>query len=531
MTADLSGPILVGVGAVIAVAALAYLAVLSGRPVGAPRRRTEAAAQGRFTRNTLTSLAASGFDRAVFWVFWIAALRILGPERNGEYAFATNLLTYFAALTDFGLGTVLTRDIARQGGDARRLFGAGLAIRLRLAAVGAPLMLGAALLYRAAGAVSTTTVIAVAVLAVGLFPSALGQAYASIYGAWERMDRRAYAAAGASALTVGLGLLLLGLGAGVAGLAAAGVASGAASALALARPVGFGLLRGARGARAPQRPLLAAGLPLMLNGLLATAFVQVDILILQPLQGAAVVGHYNAATKFINALNVVPAAVVLAAFPLMARAGRDPDVLGRWAARSWRVLFTLAAPAVIVLFTFAAPIVELLLDREFLPFTAQALAILVWFAPLSYLNGTLQYVVIALDRQWWLTPAFLTTTVFNVAANLALVPAFGFHAAAATTIASEVVLLAMLAWLLRGERVLRRLAEPTLRPALAAAAMVLALWLLRGLPWLAAAAAGLAVYAAALAAVGGLRRSAFGAHGGGLGPPGADAPTRAPPDR
>ena len=108
------GPALVAAGSVIAALAALYLVVLSGRPVGPPRLRTETAARGRFTRNALTPLAASGFDRAVFWAFWIVALRILGPERNGEYAFAMNLLTYFLALTDFGLGTVLTRDIARR---------------------------------------------------------------------------------------------------------------------------------------------------------------------------------------------------------------------------------------------------------------------------------------------------------------------------------------------------------------------------------------------------------------------------------
>ena len=211
------GPALVIAGSVIAVLAALYMVVLSGRPVAPPQLRSEAAARSRFTRNALTPLVASGFDRAVFWVFWIVALRILGPERNGEYAFAINLLTYFGALTDFGLGTVLTRDIARRDTDLRPLFGAGLAIRLRLVGLSVPLMLGLALIYRATGSVSDATVITAAVLAAGLLPSALGQAYASVYGAWERMDRRGLVAAGTSALTVGLGLLLLGAGAGLSG--------------------------------------------------------------------------------------------------------------------------------------------------------------------------------------------------------------------------------------------------------------------------------------------------------------------------
>ena len=309
------GPAMVGAGSVTAALAAVYLAVLSGRPVAPPESRTEAAARGRFTRNALTPLLANGFDRAMFWFFWIVALRILGPERNGEYAFAVNLLTYFAALTDFGLATVLTRDIARRDADLRPLFGAGLVIRLRLVGLSAPLMLGLALIYFALGSVSDATVVTAAILAAGLLPTALGQAYASVYGAWERMDRRGLVAAGTSALTVGLGLLLLGAGAGVIGLAVAGAVSGTASWLVLARPVGFRLLTTGGQGRSHRPQLFTAGFPLMLNGLLATAFVQLDILILQAIEGTTVVGHYNAAYKFINALNAVPAAVVLAAFP------------------------------------------------------------------------------------------------------------------------------------------------------------------------------------------------------------------------
>ena len=157
------------------------------------------------------------------------------------------------------------------------------------------------------------------------------------------------------------------------------------------------------------------------------------------------------------------------------------------------------------LFTYSDSIVTTLLSNQFLPITAQALAILAWFLPLSFLNGTLQYVMIAKNRQWWLTPAFLVTTIFNVTTNLALIPAFGFQAAAGTTIASEIVLLAILAWLLRHDRLLLRLVEPATRPTLAAVAFALAAWLLRDMPWIPAATVGLAVYTAMLFASGGIR--------------------------
>lgn len=256
------------------------------------------------------------------------------------------------------------------------------------------------------------------------------------------------------------------------------------------------------------RGLARDALPLMLNSLLATAFIQIDILILQPLQGTAIVGHYNAAFKFLNALNILPAAVVLAAFPLMARAAADPGELARWFTRAWRILATAAAAAVLLLFVFAEPVVETLLGREYLPQTATALAILIWFLPLSYLNGTLQYVVIASDRQWRLTPILLAATLVNVGLNLALVPIWGFVAAAATTIGSEVVLLAGLGWILRRDRLLGRVLEPAARPLAAGAVAAVVAVLLRDVTWIGAALAAIAAYLGALIVIGGIHPAA-----------------------
>ena len=105
------------------------------------------------------------------------------------------------------------------------------------------------------------------------------------------------------------------------------------------------------------------------------------------------------------------------------------------------------------------------------------------------------------------------TTLFNVGANLALVPVYGFRAAAVTTIASEVVLVAMLLWILRRDQLLRRLLEPALRPLLAASCLALTIWLLRDVAWIPAAAAGGAVYVGVLALSGGISGSMFTARG------------------
>ncbi len=510
MSLGANGIGLIAVGALLVVTAAAYLAFLATRRLIRPTARTQEAEQRRFTRNAIAPMVTGFVDRALFWVFWIVVLRRIGPGGNGDYAFAANLLAYFAVVVDFGLGTLVTRDVARDAAGLQRIFRTALALRMRLLAVSMPVMVGIALIYWATGTIDGRALLTTGVLALGLPLAAVNQAYAAVYDAWERIDRRALVVAGTSALTVGLGLVLLAAGLGVVGIALAGLISSGVTLIALGRPVGFGLLRQSVGTRRDDlRQLVRHALPLMLNSLLATAFIQIDILILQALQGTTVVGHYNAAYKFLNAMNVLPAAVVLAAFPLMARAAGNPAELARWFTRAWRVLVTAAAGLVVLFFIFAEPWIDTLLGPEFLPETAIALAILIWFLPLSYLNGTLQYVVIASDRQAKLTPAFLVATLVNLGMNLALVPIWGFAAAAATTIGSEVVLLAGLGWILRKDRLLRRVLEPAARPVLAAGAAAAVALLLRDLVWIAAALAAMATYVVALIAIGGLRPSAI----------------------
>ena len=346
MSLGANGIGLIAVGALLVVAAAVYLAFLATRRLIRPTARTQEAEQRRFTRNAIAPMVTGFVDRALFWAFWIVVLRRIGPGGNGDYAFAANLLAYFAVVVDFGLGTLVTRDVARDAAGLQRIFGTALALRMRLLAVSMPVMVGIALIYWATGTIDGRALLTTGVLALGLPLAAVNQAYAAVYGAWERIDRRALVVAGTSALTVGLGLVLLAAGLGVVGIALAGLISSGVTLIALGRPVGFGLLRQSVGTqRDDLRQLVRHALPLMLNSLLATAFIQIDILILQALQGTAVVGHYNAAYKFLNAMNVLPAAVVLAAFPLMARAAGDADELARWFTRTWRVLVTAAAGA------------------------------------------------------------------------------------------------------------------------------------------------------------------------------------------
>jgi O-antigen/teichoic acid export membrane protein len=110
-------------------------------------------------------------------------------------------------------------------------------------------------------------------------------------------------------------------------------------------------------------------------------------------------------------------------------------------------------------------------------------------------------VLIAVNRQRTLSLAFAIGVVFNVAANLVLIPSYGYLAAAVVTVASEVVLLVPFLWVALREAGPLAVLGVAWRPALAAALMGVPVWLLAPLSVPLAILAGVLVYGCAVMAL------------------------------
>ncbi len=487
---------------------LVYLFLLSRRRVAPPDTSIDRVVTRRAARNSALMLATSLGDRVLFWLFWIVALHLLGPEGNGEYAFATNLLVYFAAATNFGLSTLVTREVARRPERANDLFGNALAIRAVLVVIAIPLMIGVAAVFWAADALSGVSLAVAALLAISLIPNTINQSYAALYSAYEQMGFRGATVVGTALITISGGILVLLLGWGVPGLGLVANIAGAITFYTLARPLGFNLLLTIRRARREQASaMLGTSLPLMLNELLASVFFQIDILLIQPLQGAAIVGKYNSAYKFVSAMSVIPPAVILPLFPALARAATDPASLTPWIRRAWRPMILLAAPAVTLFSVFGRDVIATFWGDEFLPEAGDLLIVLMWVLPFSYLNGLLQYVLISTDRLRPITVAFTLASTFNIALNLVLIPRIGVMGAAYATVAAELFLLALFSVALRRGPLLLAPLGPAIRPVAAAVLMLVPALLLHEINWLLAAGAATTVYLVAIIVSRGLTRA------------------------
>lgn len=450
----------------------------------------------RVARNSIAPIILNLFNRGIDFAFAFVMLRILGPEDAGIYYYAIVIFVWFDIFTNFGLDVFLIREASRHRDQARRFFLNTTVFRVFLMFACVPVLLGLLLIRQSvvADPLPARGLLAIGLLYIGLAPGSISKGMTSLFYAFERAE---YPAAVTTLSTISkaiLGLAALLFGYGIVGLAAASIVTnlltlaillwGGRKLVTTSPPVPSGTLE--RGQprpavdRAVIRGMAAQSWPLMLNHFLATIFFQIDIVLLEALKGAIIVGKYSVAYRWLLALNVIPAFFTQALLPVMSRQAReDRDALKRTYTLGIKLLVALTLP-IAILFTFWANGLTLVLGgSEYMPEGAIALQIMIWSIPFGWINSLTQYTLIAVDLQRRITRAFIIAVTFNITSNLILIPQYGYQAAAVTTIFSELVLLIPFGVLLQGALGKIGWLDMVWRPGVAGglmAAAVIALW-------------------------------------------------------
>lgn len=486
---------------------------------------------GRVAKNSAVQMLTALLTRGIDFAFAMLRLRILSPAGEGAYAFAITFYTTFEIVTRFGLGTLLTRDVAKDCSQARRYLGNVIGLRTLLWLASLPIMAAVLLAYQSRGQLAAGTAEAIVLFVIALLFANIADAISAVFFAYEQMEHPASIATATAVAKVALGALVLlpPFELGFVGLAGVSLVMNIVQVIWLALvmrqtvlpvappPPGEATPSGPRRLAQVwhwplQRYMLAESGPLMLNHLLASVFWRINLYILQWFAGASAVGIFSAATKYLDGLNVIPSYFTLAIFPMMSRyAQGQGDALARAYRLAAQLLFILALP-IAVAFTFlATPLIRILGGAAYLPDSALALQIMIWSIPIGWVNSVTQYVLISVNQQRFLTRAFVIGVLFTGVANLLLAPRFGYIASAALLLPAELALFFPFAWAVRRHVT----AMPWLRlaagPLLAAAANIGATWGLErvGVPTVMALALGLGVYGAALLLLGVFRGEDF----------------------
>lgn len=388
----------------------------------------------RIARNTFFLAVADAANKGMVFFFYLIAARHLGKQGFGVFSFGLSFTTMFAVLTDFGVGLLAAREIARDHSKAFRLVNNGVIIRMisSLVVIGLIALLVNLLGYPPA-TVRIVYICSVFVLANGLllFYANVFQGFEqNVYTAVGRLVQTIIMIAGA-ALLAGrqphpeyYALLYVG-----AGLVAVGVMFATVSVKFVKPRLSFSPTESVG--------MLKTALPFGAAIILASFYYWNGTTFLSKMQGDAAVGVYNAAFRLVMGLVFVANAFSSAMYPALARAFVvDTKQLGRMTGRAMGYAACLAVPLGVVGTVLAGPMILVLYGQGYVE-SVLVLRALVWWGAFVCMNSILGSYFYAVNRPGVITVQTAVALGVNLAGNIALIPLLGALGAAISIVLAE----------------------------------------------------------------------------------------------
>ncbi len=388
-------------------------------------------------------LSVSMVVRRLFrMVLLFLAARLLGVETFGNYALLLTVVEMIAFISGVGYVDFLTREVAKHAGVAWPLGTRVTALRLGYIVPG----LGLALLVMTALRFPSPVVLNTALLAITLVPRAAGESAQGVLKGMRRFAPLLWIELVQGVIVVAAAFLLIQFGFGLRGVIAAEVLSAAAGAAVALLSVA-GSMETADVNAQGFRDLAQSTFAFNIYPFIVNVYDRVDVVLLARLAGSLATGIYALPYRAYGIFNIIPYGVMGALLPAFSASRVDQNAREA-CARAMKFLYLVALLIVLATLTFAEPAVSLLLGESYRG-SIQTIKILIWACVPMFLNFALSTLLLAAHKE----KVFLWTasicTGFNVAANLLLIPRYSFLAAAAVTVATESLLLAMNLYLVR----------------------------------------------------------------------------------
>jgi O-antigen/teichoic acid export membrane protein len=425
-------------------------------------------------------------------------IRHLGVEDFGRYVTVLSLVTIVAGFTEAGLNTIALREYAaRDGADRRAVMRDLLGIRIVLTLVGIAAGVAFAL------AAGYDSVLVLGTVAAGF--ALLLQALQSLLGVSLQGELRfgwvTITELLRQALFVALVVVFVLAGAELGVFFLAQIPAFAVTLVITAWLVRR--IMPLAPAFHPRRwwPLLRATIAYAIAVALNAAYFRIAILVLSLQATERETGYFATAFRVTEILIAVPALIIGAAFPILARAARDDrDRLDYAAGRLVEVGLVIGVWLALGVFLAAEPIIRVLAGDQSDPsiglLRIQSLALVATFVIVPC-----GYVLLSLHRHRAILVANLVALATSLGLSAVLVPAYDATGAAVALLAAELSLAAMVLGLVVTSRPAVARVLPR-APAILAAGVVAGLaGLIPGIPALVAAPVALLAYPLLLLAV------------------------------
>ena len=393
-----------------------------------------------FAGNAFWMLASDLVSKVASFVLVVILARGLGAEQYGYFNFAVSFVPIFLVVGSLGVDVGVIRDVARNRDRVSRVFASGLTLRAGFGVI-------ALVLSGAIGLIvldQRQALVALLVVGAALFLDEMSRFTGTVFKAFERMRLHAFVVLVNRVLSTALAGVALAAGGGLAVIAGAYLVGSLGALLfawiALRRYFPPIHLRDA--ARDEMKALLKQGVHVGVASTVNMLTFRLDAVLLGILRGPISVAMYGVAYRFFESFLFVSWSLSNVVLPRIARADR-----GEEASVPFQMALGLTLIAYLPLAAGAPFAADWVVTTLFSDRYANAAPAVMWltgalvFYGIAYLA---RMATIGLGHRKGIAQIALAALVINAGLNIALIPNYGFMAAAVVTFATEVLEAALL---------------------------------------------------------------------------------------
>ncbi len=388
-------------------------------------------------RNNTAILAVNNVGGAgLAFVISVAIGRGLGAQGLGQYSFIMAWIAPLIALADFGMGTLITRDVAQNQDHALPLLRTATRAMLIIAAL---LMIGTWLLAPVFQR-SPPVMAGLSILAFLIILDPWYGLYTALFRTFQRMWPILLVNVGGLALQLPLIVLAIGSGMGLVGLAVVVVGINVLQLFAtwalwrvtsrsvpLSRKIGV--------VNSPSvYDVLRRAWPFALAAVIYMLQTQLNVLLLEHLSGDVAVGVYSAASPFLEAGKLIPTALFGALFPALSSLAVEPVAMRRTFVKAAWLLALFAVVYGVSMTLLGSTVLRLTYDPGGTQFAGAAtvLTILSWSLIPTLLKGVTTLYLYGLKREHFVNIVLCGALIVQVVLGWMLIRRWGASGAALT---------------------------------------------------------------------------------------------------
>ncbi len=390
--------------------------------------------------NAFFSAGARVIETVLAFVIMMLVVGYLGEGGFGDYIIVITFVYIFSVFADLGLYSIVVREISRDGADEKKIISNAFTLRLTAGIFIFSFAYFTSLFFP----YSSSVQFGIAVAAFGFWMLSNTQVLMGLFQKHLAMDKIAIAEIAGRVVQLFLVWLFVIYDFGFLYIILAIFFSALVNFIFVTRFASKYVKIKLEFDFQFWKKLLIQSYPLAISAILVLIYFKLDTIFLSVMKTSEAVGIYGLSYKILENLIFFPAMIVGLTMPIMSKyIFTNRDKFKSVVQRTLNFLIIAFVPIAFGVVMTSDKIIKLFSDDGFRD-SPMVLNILIIALGFIFLGALFSNVLIAANRQKRLAQIYFVGMIFNVITNIIFIPKYSYFGAAATTVATELLVTALM---------------------------------------------------------------------------------------